>query len=73
LPSPTSRSIDLTPYLELDRPRDVVLDRVVKVARHLLLPGYRWRSLLGGNALQRAIKAGLIEHRFLAWTRRSDG
>jgi SAM-dependent methyltransferase len=64
-------SIDLTPYLELERPRDILLSRLIALARHLPVPGYRWRSLVGGNALQRALKLGLIEYRYLAWTRRS--
>lgn len=64
-----TRTLDLTPYLELRRPRDRVLSAIVSVARHLPIPGYRWRSLLGGNALQMGLVSGLIEHRYTTWKR----
>jgi len=62
-----ARNIDLTPHLELRRPRDLVLAAAVAVGRPLRLTGYRWRSFVGGNALQAALAAGLIEYRFMVW------
>jgi SAM-dependent methyltransferase len=63
---------NLTPRLELDRPRDRAIRVLVAVGRHLPLNGYRFRALLGGDALQRALKSGLIEFRCLGWRRTSE-
>jgi SAM-dependent methyltransferase len=62
-------NIDLTPHLQLGRPRDRLLALAVRIGRHLPLRGYRFRSLKGGSALQTAIARGLIEYRFLVWQR----
>jgi cyclopropane fatty-acyl-phospholipid synthase-like methyltransferase len=61
------RNMDLTPCLELRRPRDRMLSALVSLLGQLPIPGYRWRSLVGGNALRMALLAGLIEHRFVCW------
>jgi cyclopropane fatty-acyl-phospholipid synthase-like methyltransferase len=63
------KNVDLTPLLDLRRPRDVLVAATVAVGRHLPLTGHRWRSLVGGSALQAALLAGLIEFRFVAWQR----
>jgi SAM-dependent methyltransferase len=63
------QNADLTPYLELGRPRDHLIRAAVAVGRRLPLQGYRWRSLLGGNALQHGLLSGLVQFRFLAWLR----
>jgi len=63
------KSLDLTPNLELDRPRDRLVRAIMTVGRYLPIRGYRWRSLLGGNALQIAVASGLIEYRFNVWRR----
>jgi SAM-dependent methyltransferase len=61
---------DLTPALELNRPRDRLVRATVAVARHLpLRHGYYMRSLIGGNALQAGLLSGLIEHRFVVFRR----
>jgi cyclopropane fatty-acyl-phospholipid synthase-like methyltransferase len=65
------KSVDLTPYLELRRPRDRLLSAAVALTRPLPIPGYRWRSLVGGNALQLLLLAGLVEHRYFTWRRRA--
>jgi hypothetical protein len=62
-------NLDLTPFLELRRPRDRALSLAVSLTRGLPIPGYRWRSLVGGNALQMALLSGLMEHRFMTWKR----
>jgi cyclopropane fatty-acyl-phospholipid synthase-like methyltransferase len=61
------KDLDLTMYLDVRRPRDLVVAAVVGIGRYLPLTGYRWRSLVGGNALQAALVAGLIEFRFVVW------
>jgi cyclopropane fatty-acyl-phospholipid synthase-like methyltransferase len=61
------KNLDLTPYLELGRARDRLISWLVALGRHLPLRGFAWRSLVGGNALQRALAGGLIEYRFLVW------
>jgi cyclopropane fatty-acyl-phospholipid synthase-like methyltransferase len=65
------KNVDLTPFLELRRPRDRALSVAVSLARGLPIPGYRWRSLVGGNALQMGLVSGLIEHRYITWRRRA--
>ena len=62
-------SRDLSSYQRLGRPRD----RVIRAAQPLLR---RWRrrsvwaeSLVGGNALQRCHRAGLLEYRLLRFER----
>lgn len=57
----------LTDYLELGRPRDHFIAALVAAGRHLPLRGYRWLSLLGGNALQQGLRGGLIDYRTLVW------
>jgi len=61
------KNIDLTSILDLRRPRDLLVAAAVTIGRYLPIPGYRWRSLVGGSALQAALLAGLIEFRFVAW------
>lgn len=61
------RNLDLTPHLELGRVRDRLISWLVAVGRHLPLRGFGWRSLVGGNALQRALESRLIEYRFVVW------
>jgi SAM-dependent methyltransferase len=63
------KSIDLTPYVELHRPRDVLLRALMSFARYLPVRNYRWRSLLGGNALHIALAERLIEYHFMVWRR----
>jgi hypothetical protein len=60
---------DLTPRLELGRPRDHAIAALVAVGRHLPLHGFRFRSLLGGSALQAGLRTGLLEFRRLCWRR----
>ncbi len=58
---------DLTPALELRRPRDRVLSVLVALGRHLPISGYRFRSWVGGNALQLALARRLLEFRYLVF------
>jgi cyclopropane fatty-acyl-phospholipid synthase-like methyltransferase len=63
-------SRSLTPSLELQRPRDRLLRAIVPLLRYLPLPELRRRSLIGGDALQRGLRSGLIDYRYMSWRRR---
>lgn len=58
---------DLTPWLELRRPIDLAIAVAVTLGRHLPLDSPRWRSWLGGHAIQRCLLEGLVEYRFLVF------
>lgn len=62
-----TKNLDLTPFLELGRPRDRLISMLVGLGRWLPLGGFGWRSLVGGSALQRALSTRLLEYRFLVW------
>jgi tocopherol O-methyltransferase len=57
----------LNAFLELDRPRDRALAWLVKLARPWQPRSYRFRSWLGGCALQQGLRSGLIEYRYSVW------
>jgi SAM-dependent methyltransferase len=59
------RDLDLTPALELRRPRDRWISAMVAVGRVARPAGDYWHSLVGGNALQRALIRGLLAYRFV--------
>lgn len=59
------REVDLTPFLELRRPRDRWIGLLVRAGRVFGPTGPYWQSLVGGNALQRALIHGLLSYRFL--------
>jgi cyclopropane fatty-acyl-phospholipid synthase-like methyltransferase len=59
------RDLDLTPWLELRRWRDRWISALVTVGRLARPSGDYWQSLLGGNALQLALQAGLLNYRFV--------
>jgi cyclopropane fatty-acyl-phospholipid synthase-like methyltransferase len=56
---------DLTPALELRRPRDRWISAIVMLGGSLRPRGEYWRSLVGGNALQLALIHGLLTYRLL--------
>lgn len=60
-----TRELDLTPDLELRRPRDRWISLLVRVGGVFRPNGPYWQSLVGGNALQRALLNGLLSYRFL--------
>jgi cyclopropane fatty-acyl-phospholipid synthase-like methyltransferase len=60
-------NVDLTPYLELGRPRDVAIGVLVRVAALLGLDGPYLGSLRGGDALQRAMRSGALAYRLLTF------
>jgi cyclopropane fatty-acyl-phospholipid synthase-like methyltransferase len=67
-----THDLDLTPYLELGRPRDRWIRLLMAALRPFQPRGEYWRSLLGGNALQLALAGGVLQYRFLSFRRRRD-
>jgi SAM-dependent methyltransferase len=63
------KNLDLTPYLELGRPRDRLIRALLSLGRFIPVPGHALRSLVGGSALQTALGSGVIEFRFVVWRR----
>jgi SAM-dependent methyltransferase len=63
---------DLTPYLELGRPRDALIRWLVGFGRYLPLRSPWWGNLLGGNALQRCLRHGVVEYRFVVFRRKRE-
>lgn len=65
--------VDLTPYLELRRPRDRAISVAVALARGPLRPrGEYWRMLTGGDALQHCLTGGLVDYRLLVFVRPAE-
>lgn len=69
-------SRDLTAYVELNRLRDRLIQRVIGLPDMLGRPGARlaatpfWGNMRGGSALQRGLAHGNIHYRMLAFTKR---
>jgi cyclopropane fatty-acyl-phospholipid synthase-like methyltransferase len=63
-----SESRNLTPYLELDRPRDLAARAFISLLRWWPLRTPWFNNLLGGNALQLALKRGLLGYYYLVFT-----
>lgn len=64
---------DLTSHLPLGRPRDRFIEWCIVPLRSLL---WRWpyfRGLIGGDALQKCLDAGIIEYRHLVFERTDAG
>ena len=55
---------DLTPWLELDRPRDRALGLLIAFTRPFASMSARLESHLGGNALRQCLKRGLVAYRY---------
>ena len=62
-------SRDLSPLQRLGRPRDRFIRSIQPVLRRLHHRSEWARSLVGGDALQRCHRAGLLEYRLLRFTR----
>jgi SAM-dependent methyltransferase len=65
--------LDLTPYLELRRPRDRAVGLLMALTRPMPIAGEYWRSLAGGDALQHALGSGALHYRFLRFERSPGG
>ncbi len=55
---------DLTPLLELDRPRDRALGLLMALTRPFSAMSPRLEGHLGGNALRQCLKRGLVSYRY---------
>ena len=55
---------DLTPLLELDRPRDRALGLLLALTRPFSSMSARLQSHMGGNALRQCLKRELITYRY---------
>lgn len=62
-------SRDLTPYLELDRTRDLAARAMLRAFRWLPLRPPWFSNLLGGNALQLCLKGGVIRYIYAVFER----
>ena len=60
-------NLDLTPYLRLGRPRDRIIRQVMKAPWIQRLNGPYKRGLSGGDALQRCLREGWINYRFIGF------
>ncbi len=63
---------DLTPYQRLGRPRDRLIRAAQPVLRRLRHRSAWAESLVGGDALQRCHRAGLLEYRLLRFVRTAE-
>lgn len=66
------RDEDLTPFLELERPRDRLLRVYVWLRRPFGGTSKRFLSLSGGDALRQCLKRGLVTYRYRVWRLRGD-
>jgi SAM-dependent methyltransferase len=63
------RAEDFTPFLELDRPRDLAARLFIMLFRWWPGRGAWFSNLYGGNALQLCLKYGVIRYRYLVLER----
>jgi cyclopropane fatty-acyl-phospholipid synthase-like methyltransferase len=63
---------DLSPFLELGRPRDWVIAIILKILGKLALLNNYGRMLWGGNALQSCLRNGYVKYCFLVWEKPYD-
>jgi SAM-dependent methyltransferase len=61
--------LDLTPHLELRRPRDRWISLLVTAGRPFRLRGDYWQSLVGGDAVQWCLVHGALQYRVLQFKR----
>jgi len=63
---------DLTPHLELGRPRDLAIALAMRTLSWLPIGGARWASLSGGHALQRCLSRGSLRYLFVVFERADE-
>jgi SAM-dependent methyltransferase len=64
-----STVIDLSPYVVTDRPRDLAARMSAPVARLLRLRSPWWQNVVGGSALQRLGRRGLLTYQVVVFER----
>ncbi|HSF19397.1 MAG TPA: methyltransferase domain-containing protein [Vicinamibacteria bacterium] len=62
--------LDLTPFLEIDRPRDRAIRLLVAFTRSSQPKSPGFQALRGGNALRQCLKRGLVKYRFRVYEKR---
>jgi SAM-dependent methyltransferase len=62
-------TIDLTPYLEIRRPRDYAIGALMRAFGWLPIENNYWLMLYGGHAAQICLKRGWLKHAFVVWRR----
>ena len=62
-------TLDLTPHLEIRRPRDYAAGVLMRGLGWLKVSNNYWLMLYGGHALQVCLKRGWIKHLFVVWRR----
>lgn len=62
-------SLDLTPMLELGRPRDYAIAALMRCLGWLPIRNSYWAMLYGGHALQHCLERRYLEYRFNVWQR----
>ncbi len=60
--------IDLSPHLELGRLRDRAVAPLVRLGKRAWGKSKYFQALLGGDALQRCLRSGLVQYRVVVWT-----
>ena len=69
-------NVDLTPWVEIDRPRDRIIASLIaaldcsRLSRNRLFNSPFWGNMRGGSALQRALANGTMRYRFLVYRKR---
>lgn len=66
-------TLELTPHLELDRPRDLAIKAFVTLFDWLPLHRTMWGHLTGGDALQTALRRGWLKYDLVVFERQVDG
>lgn len=61
--------VDLTPYLELGRPRDMAIRALMSAFGWLPFTAPIWTNMRGGDALQICLRSGWIEYRLSTFRR----
>ncbi|MFP4362831.1 MAG: SAM-dependent methyltransferase [Spirochaetia bacterium] len=56
---------DLTQYLEIGRPRDKIISFAAFFGKLFAANSPWWRNIIGGNALQKCLRKGLVDYRLL--------
>ena len=62
-------TIDLSPHIEIGRPRDHAVALLMRGFGWLPVTGSYWSMLRGGHALQVCLKRGWLTHLFSVWRR----
>lgn len=62
-------TLDLSPYLEIRRPRDYLVGALMRCVGWLPVKDSYWSMLYGGHAAQVCLKRGWIKHLFAVWQR----